>query len=530
MPLLGTWLAEGQSLPVPALKKQGTAVQLMVQGQPFLMVGGELGNSSASSLADIDRIFPRLREMHLNTVLVPAYWELLEPQEGVFDFTLIDHGIRRARENELKVVFLWFGAWKNSMSCYAPLWFKENYRKYPRVVTRTGQPLEIACPYAEENLKADQRAFCRLMRHLAEVDRERTVVMIQVENEIGMIPEARDHCEVANRLFAGQVPGQLMAYLKQNEATLQPKLLERWKRNGQKSQGTWTEIFGEGLETEELFMAWGYACYVQQLAEAGKKEYPLPMYLNAALNSRGRQPGQYPSAGPLAHLMDIWHCAAPAIDLLAPDIYDPGFTDWCAQYKQPANPLFIPEIRLEAADGVRAFYAFGEHDALGFSPFSIEDTPENSPVIESYRVLRSLLPLIADNQGKGKMNGIWVDRAHPERRINRQGYTFVCRHDYTLGWSPLAKDSTAWEEAGGILIELSPDEYLVAGSGVIITLENTRQDSMAVGIGCVDEVEIREGEICPVRRLNGDQTHQGRHIRIPAGTWQIQHVRIYRYQ
>ncbi len=108
-----------------ALQKQGTATQLTVDGKPFLILGGELGNSSAACTEDIERIFPKLQRMGLNTVLVPAYWDLTEPQEGQFDFTLTDKTIEQARLNGLKVVFLWFGAWKNSMSCYAPLWFKD---------------------------------------------------------------------------------------------------------------------------------------------------------------------------------------------------------------------------------------------------------------------------------------------------------------------------------------------------------------------------------------------------------------------
>lgn len=526
--LLVCGIAIAQSQPVPALERQGKAVQLMVDGKPFLMLGGELGNSSGSSKADIDRIFPKLSRMHLNTVLVPAYWELIEPTAGKYDFTIIDHVIRKAEENHLKVVFLWFGAWKNSMSCYAPLWFKENYRKYPRAISKDGRPQEMACAYSEENLKADRRAFVRFMRHLAETDTARTVVMIQVENEIGMIPDARDYCKEASRRFEGKVPQALTDYLKQNENKLHPVLAGKWQTNGKKMQGTWKEVFGEGVETEEIFTAWGYACYVQELAAAGKEAYPLPMFLNAALDSRGRKPGAYPAGGPLARLKDIWRCAAPAIDLLAPDIYDPGFTGWCEQYHLPDNPLFIPEIRLEEEDGVRALYAFGEHDALGFSPFSIEDAPGEGELAQAYRLLHALWPLMTEKQGLGKMNGLWFDGEQRERRIKREKYTLVCRHDYTLGWSPQAKE-TVWPETGAVVIELSADEYLVGGNGVVITFEPSRQEGQEAGIGMIEEVEIREGKICPVRRLNGDQSHQGRHLRIPAGEWQLQYVRLYRY-
>ena len=163
------------------LQQQGTATQLLVNDKPFLILGGELGNSSASCTEDIERIFPKLERMGLNTVLVPAYWDLTEPVEGQFDFSLTDKVIDQARKNHLKVIFLWFGAWKNSMSCYAPLWFKENYKKYPRSYTENGKPLEIASAFSEEVFKADNRAFSQWMKHIASIDKEvGTVIMIQI--------------------------------------------------------------------------------------------------------------------------------------------------------------------------------------------------------------------------------------------------------------------------------------------------------------------------------------------------------------
>jgi len=187
-------LGFAQSSAAPSLQKQGTATQLIVNNRPFLILGGELGNSSASSIEDIEQIFPKLQRMGLNTVLVPAYWDLIEPVEGTFDFTLIDKVIRQARENNLKVVFLWFGAWKNSMSCYAPLWFKKDYEKYPCAYTKAGKPLEIASSFSENVLQAGNRAFSQLMKHIASIDKTKgTVIMIQIENEIGMLEDARDY-------------------------------------------------------------------------------------------------------------------------------------------------------------------------------------------------------------------------------------------------------------------------------------------------------------------------------------------------
>ena len=200
------------------LQKQGSAIQLHIDNKPFLILGGELGNSSASSVEDIESNFPKLQRMGLNTLLVPAYWDLLEPEEGKFDFTLTDKVIQQARENKLKVIFLWFGAWKNSMSCYAPQWFKANYNKYPRAHTRTGKPLEIASAFSENVFNADSRAFSQLMKHIASIDKDDgTVIMIQIENEIGMLEDARDYSDVANKLFNANVPSQLINYLQRNK-------------------------------------------------------------------------------------------------------------------------------------------------------------------------------------------------------------------------------------------------------------------------------------------------------------------------
>lgn len=518
-----------QQRTVPRLAKQGTATQLLVDEKPFLMLGGELGNSTASSLQELDIAFPKLQKMGLNTVLVPAYWDLIEPQEGTFDFTLIDGALEKARKHNLKVIFLWFGVWKNSMSCYAPLWVKQDVKKYPRAQTKTGKRLEILSAYSDNNLKADQRAFSQLMAHLSAVDKEsRTVIMVQVENEIGMLEDARDYSKEATKLFTASVPQQLIDYLKKHKRDLHPVLAAQWEANGGKTAGTWVELFGESLATDELFMAWSYARFVQELTQVGKAAYPLPMYLNAALNSRDRKPGQYPSAGPLAHLIDIWRCGAPAIDLLAPDIYDPGFTGWCKQYHIQGNPLFIPEIRLEEGNAARVFYAFGQHDAMGFSPFSIESPahPERYPLTKSYAVLHQLLPMLAQKQGKGLTNGVWLDGVQKEQVFERNGYQFTCKHDYTLGWATGAKDGSVWPESGALIIELSPSEYIVAGTGVVVTFTSK---AAQVGIGYIDEVKIEEGKMIPIKRLNGDQSHQGRHLNIPAGEWEIQHIKLYEY-
>ena len=544
------------------MQRQGSATQLRIDNKPFLILGGELGNSSASSVEDIESNFPKLQRTGLNTLLVPAYWDLLEPKEGKFDFTLTDKVIQQARENKLKVIFLWFGAWKNSMSCYAPQWFKANYNKYPRAHTRTGKPLEIASAFSENVFNADSRAFSQLMKHIASIDKDDgTVIMIQIENEIGMLEDARDYSDAANKLFNANVPSQLINYLQRNKEQLHPQMLKKWKDNGFKTKGNWQTMFGADIYTDEIFMAWHYASYVEKMAKIAKSIYNIPLYVNAAMNSRDRKPGEYPSAGPLAHLIDIWHCAAPSLDLLAPDLYDKGFTSWTVQYKLHNNPLFIPETRLTENDGVRAFYVFGEQDAIGFSPFSIEDASDtqDSPLVQAYAKLHDLMPVILKHQGKNEMNGLLFDQENKERIINRDGYKITCKHYYTLPWDPKATDGSVWPEGGGILIKLNTNEYLIAGSGIVITFEKENENKITptqnlgedgfvnagestskvtkwdgetrAGIASVDEVSISsDGNIKYLRRMNGDQDHQGRHVRIPVGKFAILHVKLYEYK
>ncbi len=547
---------------IPHLLRQGTATRFIVDGKPFLIIAGELGNSSASSINDIERIFPKLQQAGLNTVLVPAYWDLLEPKEGTFDFTLTDKAIMEARKNNLRIVFLWFGAWKNSMSCYAPEWFKTDFKKYPRAHAKNGEPLEIASAFSDNVFQADNRAFSEFMKHIAQIDgNDRTVIMVQIENEIGMLEGPRDYSEIANKLYDSEVPSTLVDFLKKNEQSLHPDMLKKWKENGSKTRGKWIEVFGNDIYSEEMFTAWNYARYVEKMAKTARSIYSIPLYVNAAMNSRNRKPGEYPSGGPLAHLIDIWHCAAPSIDFLSPDLYDLNFQELVSRYKRINNPLFIPEIRLEDNDGVRAFFVYGEYDAMGFSPFSIEDISESDhpSLIKAYSKLKELSPLILKMQGQGKMNGLLFNHENKERILFTDEYKLICRHYYTLPWDPRATDGTKWPEGGGVIIRLSKNEFVIAGSGIVVTFERKESASIMdnknigedgfvqsggnqlnknqwgnqskVGIVAVDEVHVLpDCTLKYVRRLNGDQDHQGRHVRIPIGDFSILYVKLYEFK
>ena len=532
--------------------RDNSTARIVVNDRPMLMIGGELGNSSASTPEDVKRTFSHLHKMGLNTVLVPVSWELIEPQEGEFDMGTLDVILSEARHNELKVVLLWFGAWKNSMSCYAPEWFKRDVKRFPRAHTSEGVPVEEASSLSKNVLEADKRAFCHVMAYLRDHDAlEQTVIMVQVENEIGMIEVPRDYSANATRLYQSAVPKQLTDYLKRHQKSLHPYLKEKLQPQA-KAGANWAQLFGDDIYTEEIFQTWTYATYVEQIAKAGREIYNLPMYVNVALNSRDRKPGQYPSGGPLAHLIDLWHCGAPSIDVLGVDIYDKGIKSWLAKYHLPNNPLFVPEIRLEDKDAMYALYAFGHHGAMGFCPFSIEDYPLTttsnandwkqmdlsqddqlnafssvgsslSPLVASYQLLRQTEPLILERQGTKDMDAVLLDNEQREAEIiTADGIRLTVKHSYSLGWEPGAKDAE-WPETACIILRLGKEDYLVIGSGVVVTFQQR------IGLAKCEEVEIVDGKQRIIRHLNGDQTHQGRHVRIPVGAFQIQHFKLYRY-
>ena len=517
---------------LPQLVKTNGVAQLFVQGKPFLILGGELGNSSTSNVDYMRPIWPKLKSMHLNTVLAPVYWELMEPAEGKFDFMLVDSMIMQARANNLKLVLLWFGAWKNSMSCYAPSWVKTNQQKFERAKDSKGNGLEIMSAFNKENLNADIKAFTALMNHIKEMDaRLNTVIMIQVENEIGMLTEAREYTETANRAFTSKVPDEFLNYLKKNKNELVPEFLKVWEGKGFSTSGDWEEIFGKGLSTDEIFQAWQYAKYTNEVANAGKKVYDIPMFVNTALNHRHVNPGQYPSAGPLPHLMDVWQAGAPKIDFLSPDFYNPDFKYYNDLYVRRNNPLFIPEIRSEPNNAAKVFYAIGHYKAIGFSPFSIESvaSPLDEPISKSYEILEQLSPVILQHQGSGKIEGVLLDSTNRKQEIIMGNYKLTVTHEYSLGWSPDARKPN-WPESGGVIIQTGDDEFIIGGTGIVITFSMATGVNKSVGILRADEGVYVNGVWKPGRRMNGDQDHQGRHIRIAGKEYGIQRVKVYEYK
>lgn len=525
-------LATSAQAQISELVSQGGVTQLMHGGKPFIILGGELANSSASSRDYMDRrnTWKYLAESGVNTVLAPVYWELLEPEEGRFDFSSVDYLLKSARANGQKLILLWFGSWKNSMSCYAPAWVKRGFNKdFELAANSNGRHVEIMSAFSERNVRADAKAFASLMKYIKKADgSEGTVIMVQVENEIGMLGDARDHSRLAQNAYNSPVPYEMIYMLTSGKAN--EHINNIWKAAGKATEGSWKEVFGTSLEADEIFMAYWYARYTERVAAAGKAEYDIPMFVNTALNSRGRKAGEYPSAGPLAHLMPIWKTVAPSIDLICPDIYDKGFAAWTSQYATEDNQLFIPEVRQEPENGARVFYALGHHAAIGFSPFSIDNMPQEKdyPLKKAYELLTPALDLIAEKQAAGKIYGMLADATEKETVLTINGINFNCRHDLTLGWNPEASDKEKWGEASVMIMDMGNDMYLFMGTSVVTTM-SPADGKGRIGIERIDEVVFDDyGKMNKLRRLNGDESHQGRHIRIPFGEYGAQLLKVYR--
>ena len=527
-------VATASASDIPHLRKQGTATQLIVDGKPFLALAGELLNNSATSIEHMKPIWPKLVEAKFNTVLAGVSWAQIEPQEGKFDFSVLDGVIQGARSHHLRLVLLWFGSWKNSLSSYAPDWLKKDYERFPRARSAGGQSIELLSPFSDANRDADARAFAALMRHVKEVDgRAHTVVMVQVENEVGMHTDSRDHSPLADKAYAGPVPKELMDYLQQHKDTLIPEFRQAWDAAGFKTSGSWEEVFGEGAATEGIFMAWQYARYLDRVAQAGKAEYPLPMFANAALYAVGK--GFTPSGGrPWDLVMDVWKAGAPRIDILSPDIYSqPDFVAFCAKYTQSGNPLFIPETRYQME--ARVLYAFGRHDAIGISLMGVEraETPDPE-MVSGYEIIAQLAPLIARHQGNGTMSAVLLRPDDPPQKVQLGNYTLEVAR---LRPRPSAPQQQGFSAA--IFIAAGPDEYYAAGGSVSVTFSPNAPGPEHAGIGTVEEGTFVNGRWIPSRQLAGDETGQGGNLslrthpvdRIPAdGYVGIQHVTLYRYR
>ncbi|GGY73523.1 beta-galactosidase [Cellvibrio zantedeschiae] len=518
-----------QAASTPEFVSKNGRHALMVDGEPFLMLAMQANNSS-NYPDTLKYVWPSFEKMHANTLEIPVAWEQIEPTEGKFDFSYVDTLLQQAREHNARLVLLWFGSWKNNAPHYTPAWVKLNNERFPRVVTKTGDTLNSLSPLGKNTLAADKKAFLQLMTHLKKVDEKNTVIMVQVQNEAGTWGADRDYSTMANAVFNAPIPAELV------------------KKIGVKA-GTWPEVFGK--DADEFFHAYYIAKFCEELASAGKAIKPLPMYTNVALRDPFN-PTFWEKGGATDNVIHIWKAAAPSLDAVAPDIYNPDHKTvlkWLEQYSRNDNPLFVPEIGNSQPYARYFFDALGK-GAVGFAPFGMDDTDYvNYPLgadkydeetIENFaQHYRVLAPMAREWAKLSFENNVWgasepvttdalkklaakPDATKEEKEAASKKIAEAVTQTLDLGrWNaevtygrpmfftspPVGNDVAS---GGALIAQLSENEYLVTAFKARVEFKpSTEIKDSKYMIDRIEEGHFEKGKWVMERVWNGDQTDWG---------------------
>lgn len=508
------------------LERDQKRKRLMVHGKPFIMFAGEVHNSNSSSSYYMEQVWDKAEELGMNCLLVPVTWEMIEPDEGAFDFSSVDALIQQARGRGKKLVFLWFGAWKNAQCMYAPAWVKTDLKRFRRAEVEKGQNLTHLKEFygmaytslsylCEATLEADARAFRELMKYIKKVDeQENTVLMVQVENETGLKGAGRENSDEADALFDSEVPQSFVDYMKSHTNTMSLEVKRAVEAGA--ARGNWSEVFGDAAE--EIFSAYHVAGYVGKVAASGKEVYPLPMTANCWLD-KGEKAGKYPSGGPVSKMMEVWKYCAPAIDIIAPDIYVPDFCGVCDAYIKMGNPLFIPETATHSYAGLRQVYVVGHYHALCYAPFGFEEmgepftgvagylfgmdttdpalsTPQN---VEEYgtitKTLVDMMPLLTEKYGTSDLQAVISERKNDDTMIFGN-YGFKMSVDNPL---------LTRKDGACLSLKKSEDEFYVFACGCAIMPFSANEEKPHLDILSLEEGTFENEGWKMIRRLNGDE-------------------------
>ncbi len=490
---------------IPVIKELNGIPTLYVEDTPFFAFAGETHNSSAGSLEYMEtHVWNKIKDLHLNTLIVPVYWEQTEPEEGIFHYKMVDGLIEQARQHNMRLIFLWFGLWKNAESMYVPKWMKKDSQTYFRVEKSNGEKLNTISPFCQAAVEKDAAAFAHIMQRIREQDEGRyTVITMQVENEVGLLGSERDYCEAAEEKFALQIP---------------EKIAEEYG-----VCGTWAEAFGE--DAGEYFMAYYFAEALEKIASEGRAKYLLPCYANCWLKQHPWYAGSYPSGGPVKDVHRIWKIAAPSLFTLAPDIYVQYTADVMEAYSYEKNPLFIPEIRKDAVTASYCLYAFMKYHAICYSPFGIEDLgllPEeiekpsaevmtalniNPAVFETeggseylgmtYSLLQNITPLYLEYRGTDSMQ-CYLKKSETDIGA----FLRFKQYDAVIDYFPIVK---AKPLAAGVIFELEENKFLIAGMMSRLVFRAKPGENLMVSILKLQEGTVEQGKWIPQRILNGDE-------------------------
>ncbi|MDO4340063.1 MAG: DUF5597 domain-containing protein [Eubacteriales bacterium] len=511
---------------VPYLKDYNNKKLLMVQEKPFIMLAGEVHNSNASSAEYMEEVWKQAEALGMNCLLIPISWEMIEPEEGKFDFSIVDGLISQAGKRNKKLGILWFGSWKNAECRYAPVWVKKDLERFPRAQIvkgenqtklkfRDNRPYTTLSYLSKTTRDADARAFGALMAHIRDIDsKENIVVTVQVENETGILGTAREHSDEADALFESSVPEDFADYMKAHTESMTEDVRKEVEA-GQTGR-TWRERFGS--TAEEIFSAYYIARFVETVAEAGKREYPLPMTVNCWLNKNGEEPGQYPSGGPVSRMHEVWDFCAPSIDMYCPDIYVPDFCGVCEEFTRRERPLYIPECATHSYAGPRQIYVIGHYHAIYYAPFGFEDmgkpfsahqgylfgmdvtdpalkVPQN---VEEYawytRTLNEMIPLLADKYGTKELQAVCSEQDSSDMQF------------YPFGVRAVFEDPVLPRKDGVCLaLKTGEDECYILANRCCLSFFSTDPDRPNTDILLMEEGRFEYGIWRSGRRLNGDE-------------------------
>jgi hypothetical protein len=499
-------LSHSSAADAPKLVEKDGRYALMVDGHPYLILGGQIHNSSAWPI-ELPQVWESITALHANTVEAPVYWEQLEAQEGRFDFDNVDRIVEGARSRNLRVVLLWFGTWKNGNMHYAPAWVKTDIKRFPRVIRPDGEPIDVLSALSRNTLEGDKTAFVALMRHLKQIDGEQhTVLLIQVENESGNIGSVRDNSTEANRKFAGTVPSDLLAA-------------------AHKQPGTWSEVFA--ADADEMFQFYYQAKYINEVAAAGKAEFPIPYYINVWLDYPAAELPQrrldlpgigYPSGGAVQKLVGLWRALATSIDMIGPDIYADDsqfYRETMRVYHRPDNPLWIPETGRGDSFGKFLFYALGD-GAIGFSPFGVDQSGWNifgdEPWHAHARNFTLIAPMsreLAQLEFDGKLKTAVEEPGQTAQEVDFGQWQATVAFGFPQPdgrRAPGTKDA----HAAALIARLGPDEFLVTGVDASISFHLPgKLPWMRSEIITAEQGAYQNGEWKLQRLWNGDEIDRG---------------------